>query len=136
MQGRKSAGNLLSFFKCVGVRAGNFLLSGHEAKADTLRLARLGRHGQVDALYFYCTGFSLEYIGYTQVGGGGMVAIQPLTHAKPQSDHVQFAGRVECSVQEKQACCQEQHHGYRCMTTKNSGEINHIQDFVAFQQIN
>lgn len=80
MQGRKSVGNLFSFFKCVGVQAGNFLLSGHEAKADTLHLVRLGQHVQVDALYFYCIGFSLEYIGYTQVGGGGTVAIQTLTH--------------------------------------------------------
>lgn len=79
-QRRKSVGNFLSFFKCVGVHVGNFLLWGHEAKADTLHLARLSQHGQFNALYYYCIGFPLEYIRYTQVGGRGMLAMHRDTH--------------------------------------------------------
>lgn len=79
-QRRKSVGNFLSFFKCVGVHVGNFLLWGHEAEADTLHLARLSQHGQFNALYYYCIRFPLEYIRYTQVGGRGMLAMHRDAH--------------------------------------------------------
>lgn len=53
-----------------------------------------------------------EYIGYTQVKGvEDMPAIHGYTHththAKTQSNHVQFSGWAEHSLQEKQARCQE-----------------------------
>lgn len=59
-----------------------------------------------------------EYTGYTQVKRVEDVPAihrythtrspaRTYTHAKPQSDHVQFSGWAERSLQEKQARCQE-----------------------------
>lgn len=84
---------------CVGVRASHFLLSGleeHEAETGMQtpkrdELAELGPRALLD-----CFAFPLEYIGYTRVAGPACVHTdthsRAHTHAKPQSDHVQFAG--------------------------------------------